>query len=159
MANRFLNSALQLLAMAVAVPHCYAVTMEYRLSCPALLDARTIRLDPGSQGWKPFVPSSLLVQTGRIIIGSPETLSFTKPSFSTDGRYQNAATWRIRNVPGLEKWLTCGYGAAGELSLSKALPPDVFVCTVTTSKDIGSKVTSVTAQCLRDVKLPSSEAG
>ena len=143
---------LQCLIAAAVMPHGRAAVVEYQIACPDLFDARNVHFNTMPQGWTPFAPSSLMVRTGRIMFGGPETKSDVNPSSSVDSKYSSMAAWQLRNVPGLQKWLTCGYGAASELTLSKIIPQDVYACTVITSKDLQANVTGVVAECLRDVK-------
>ncbi|NGZ82877.1 STY0301 family protein [Duganella aceris] len=160
MENRWCNLAVAFLMPLVFVSQGHSAMLdrahivEYQVACPDLFDARRIRFDAIAQGWTPFAPSSLMVTAGAIIYGAPVTRAGVEPSAASDGRYETMATWQMRQVPGLQKWLNCGYGAANELTLSKIIPQDVFVCTVITSKDLQAKVTGVVARCLRELKTP-----
>ncbi len=150
--RNILKLAMQCLVAAAVMPHGQAAVVEYRVACPELFDARNVHFDTISQGWTPYVPTSLMVRTGRIMFGAPEAKSDVKPSSSVDSKYESMAAWQLRNVPGLQKWLNCGYGAANELTLSKIIPQDVYACTVITSKDQQANVTGVVAECLREVR-------
>lgn len=135
---------------------CYASSppTEYDLKCPPALEREAVAF-VGSRApseWMPFMPSRLGVESASLMYGPPETLSESKPDSVKKGKLKDIATWDFSEVPQVEKWLSCGYGAKRELTLSKAFPRDVSKCTVTITKNEQGWVIGIAAQCdkLRD---------
>lgn len=126
-----------------------APAAQYHLECPPIFEAKAVVFVAGQSpaGWQPFMPSTLTIQSGFLMYGPPELKRQSQPDSFKDSRRATVATWDLREIPSDEKWLSCGYGDAQELTLSKALPPDVAKCTVTATKNERGWVTSVAAQC------------
>lgn len=123
---------------------------DYEITCPKVIETRAVAFvgPEVPTGWRPYMPSSLSVETGFMMYGPPETMTYSKPDSSKKGRKTQTVTWNFSEVPESDKWLSCGYGAAHELTLSKALPRDVSICTVTSTKDNRGNVSGVSARCL-----------
>ena len=93
------------------------------------------------------MPSRLEVESATLMYGPPETFLESKPDSWKRGKLKDVATWDFSEVPQMEKWLSCGYGAKRELTLSKALPRDVARCMVTTTKNGHGRVLGIAAHC------------
>ena len=92
------------------------------------------------------MPGLLYVGNAAILYGPPATKSYSVPTATTDGRRLDTTTWELADG---EKWLSCGYGAGDELTLSAPLPHDVTKCTARLEKDAQGSVTAVSVQCTR----------
>lgn len=130
---------------------CFASPLPggYDIACPAILEREVVTFAGASapNGWKPYMPSRLEVESGFLMYGPPETLETSKPTSWKDGKLADTSTWDFSELPSDEKWISCGYGAGRELTLSKALPRDVSTCTVTTTKNERGWVTGVAVHC------------
>lgn len=137
-----------------SVAHASSIT----ILCPAEFPVQTINFGPPPQGWTPFAPSSLRVGSGELMYGPPSSYQSAKPSSYREERNRNIASWKLRELTKEEKWLSCGYGMAAELTLSRQLPGNVAECTIITDKDSYRNVTAVHATCtLSDVKTTAKK--
>ncbi|MET0265063.1 MAG: STY0301 family protein [Duganella sp.] len=57
--------------------------------------------------------------------------------------------WDFSDIPDDEKWLSCGYGKGGELTLSRPLPRAVSRCVVTVATLGHGWVDGVVVRCER----------
>lgn len=122
---------------------------DFRIVCPATFAAQAVIFAPVAipAGWTPFMPGFLYVGNAAIIYGPPATRKYSVPTSTTDGRKVDTTTWELAEG---EKWLSCGYGAGDELTLSAPLPRDATKCTARLQKDERGTVTDVSLQCTRD---------
>lgn len=120
-----------------------SITVE----CPAEFSASAIKFNEAAPGWTPYAPSSLHVSSGDLMYGPPASHLLAKPATYRQHKDRDVATWDLKDQPTTPKWLTCGYGAAGEVTLSRQLPSDLKECTVTAYKDQGGNISRVVATC------------
>ena len=136
------------------VVHASSIT----ILCPAEFPVQAINFGTPPQGWMPFAPSSLRVGSGELMYGPPSSYQSAKPSSYREERSRNIAIWTLSELTKEEKWLSCGYGMAAELTLSRQLPGNVAECTIITDKDSYRNVTTVQATCtLSDAKTPATK--
>jgi hypothetical protein len=135
-----------LLAAAISTP---AVAAGISVECPAEFPAAAIRFDvsTAAPGWTPYAPSSLHVSSGDVMYGPPSSYLLAKPTTFRRLKDREVATWNLQDQAATPKWLSCGYGATGELTLSQQLPSNLKECTVTANKDSDGNISKVMARC------------
>ena len=128
---------------------------DFRISCPPTFDPQAVLFAPTAvpSGWMPYMPGLLYVGNAAILYGPPATKSYSVPTSTTDGRRLDTTTWELADG---EKWLSCGYGAGDELTLSAPLPRDITKCTARLEKDVQGNVTAVSVQCTRAARRQTS---
>jgi len=137
---------------ATAIPSSVAFpnpSTMYEISCPPLLEMKAVAFVGAvvPNGWKPYMPSSLEVRTAQLMYGPPEAQRPAIPLSHADNKLARTANWDFTDIPEDEKWLSCGYGLGGELTLSKPLPRAISTCTVTVEKEKHGWVAGVSVHC------------
>lgn len=132
------------LAAAIATQ---AATADTILECPHEFTAAAIRLEAPTSGWTPYAPSSLHVSSGDIMYGPPASHLLAKPTTFRRFKDREIATWDFNGQADTPKWLSCGYGATGELTLSQQLQSNLKKCAVIAHKDQDGNVIKVVAHC------------
>ncbi|MRW93316.1 hypothetical protein GJ699_25330 [Duganella sp. FT80W] len=123
-----------LVAVLLVPAHVLAAEVS-PLTCPDVIPAVAIKVDPVLEKWAPSVPSDFRLSAAGFNNGPPEKHADLKPDSVTEKRQRSVAIWRFDGdgfVDGL--WLACSYGgAAGEVVLARKLPSGYRSCSVTYS--------------------------
>lgn len=145
--THILNAALASLSVATSCAHGAPLD----IACPASFPATAVQFSAHAlpAGWSPFMPSSLAVQSGGIMFGPPESMTYSKPDGGSKTATLETIVWRLRDVPDSAKWLSCMYGASGEVTLSMPITKDVDACTIRIPKDRRGNILEVTLRCER----------
>lgn len=109
-----------------------------RVACPAVLPAEAITVRAPA-GWTSVTTSFTRLTGAGMMAGPPESMAELKP----DTRDRMNPRWTF--APEYEKWMTCGYGSA--LQISKRLDDSTTACTVRYVKSEHGGIESATATC------------
>jgi len=138
------------MAAVFLVPtYVFAVDVSH-LTCPDVIPAATIRVNPVPEKWASGVPSAFRLSAAGFSGGPPEKRADLKPSSVTEKRQRSVSVWRFDEdefADGL--WLACSYGgAAGEIILARKLPSGYRSCSVSygPSAKAGAQVIDITCR-------------
>lgn len=128
-----LNESLRIAAVAVFLIPAHVLAAEVSpLTCPELIPAAAIKVDPMLEKWTPSVPSVFRLSAAGFNSGPPEKRADLKPYSVTEKRQRSVSVWQFDEgefADGL--WLACSYGgAAGEIILARRLPDGYRSCSV-----------------------------
>ncbi|MET3132215.1 hypothetical protein AAKU55_002485 [Oxalobacteraceae bacterium GrIS 1.11] len=139
-----LTSAPAALAVAIFAVAPAAFSAELKFECPlASLPAESVEIKNPPAGWTPFTPSFLPLHGVGLRYGHPSKKQDSKPYSEVKNKHGGwTVTWKMEPSdvkPTEGMWMSCGYGEANEVTLSKPLPLNISECTVTsTVKDKAS---------------------
>jgi hypothetical protein len=118
------------------------------IECPPEFPETAISFNDAVPGWTPYMPTSLHVSSADLMYGPPQSHLLAKPATYRRLKGRETATWHLKDQATTPKWLSCSYGATGEVTLSTRLPANVAECTVTVHKESDGNVTTVVASCI-----------
>ncbi|MTV40450.1 STY0301 family protein [Duganella radicis] len=146
-----LNECLRLVVVAVLVVPAPVLAAEVSpLTCPDVIPAATIKVDPMLERWAPSVLSDFRLSAAGFNSGPPEKRADLKPYSVTEKRQRSVSVWRFDEgefADGL--WLACSYGgAAGEIILAHRLPGGYRSCSVSyrPSPKAGAQLIDITCR-------------
>ena len=132
----FLRAAL---VCAGSFPAVVAAGAEQQIDCPLTLDASSFHMTETSMEWTPFVPAFLPVRSASVNAG-PAARAGQAPSLSTTKGNRFVQTWNFEGSYPAGKWISCGYGRANQVLLSKRLDDATSQCVVATLKKPGGAI-------------------
>lgn len=105
------------------------------VQCPGELAATSVKVEPAPEGWTPYIPSVIYLSSAGLMAGPPAMIAELKPYSDTNEKGKSVALWKLGGAPYPEGlWLSCGYGAKGEVTLSKQIGGEYKECTITSKK-------------------------
>ena len=122
-----------------------AAAATITIACPDKFPVEAIHFSGAPRDWTPFAPSALEVLTAELMYGPPSSYTYVAPTTYHKGKRRDVGLWAASSTD--QNWLRCGYGAGGELTLSRPLPAQVTDCTITKHKDAQGNVEQVIATC------------
>lgn len=114
------------------------------IECPAKFPAESVKFSAPPTGWTPTAPHSLELGSAEVMHGPPSSFAYAAPSTYKLGKRRDVGTWGMGSG---ENWVQCGYGARGELRLSRQLPAGTSSCTITKDKDAEGNLIKAVALC------------
>lgn len=100
------------------------------VQCPARLPAGAVQLVGSPNGWTAYAPAPLRLHSVGFMDGPPADMAERVPTTVDQHKNRSTVTWNFVDGPlARGRWLTCGYGAGGEITLSKQVPEDKASCT------------------------------
>lgn len=123
-----------------------AAAMTPPISCPLYLEDGAIAFVKPPPGWYGTAHDRMRLSSGGVLGGPPDERGYLVPEGGTGTKHRGSTTWTF--APGQERWLWCGYGASGDVQLSKRLPDSAGACTTTWRDDRSGQIESLSASCL-----------
>lgn len=115
-------------AACAALPN--AVGAPDDVQCPAQLPAGAVQLVGSPTGWIAYAPAPLRLHSVGFMDGPPADMAERVPTTVDQHKHRSTVTWRFDDGPLVRgRWLTCGYGDGGAITLSRQVPENTASCT------------------------------
>ena len=101
---------------------------ELKLECPVEFPAAAVQIIKPPAGWTPFTPTFLPLHSMALMTGPPANKAMLRPESEVKRPNGLTVVWKLEGLHDI--WLSCGYGEANEVTLSKQLPGAPSECAV-----------------------------
>ncbi|MES2128120.1 MAG: STY0301 family protein [Pseudomonadota bacterium] len=108
-----------------------AIAAAADLQCPAQIAGGPVQVPGASTDWVAFAPVPLKLHSVGFMDGPPSRKIELMPAKIDQHRDRSTVTWQFADGPLKNgKWLSCGYGDGGEITLSKPISDSTATCIV-----------------------------
>ena len=98
--------------------------------CPKSIADTSVKLEPVPTGWTAYIASPLYLNSAAPIDGPPQRKGELVPTAQRKAKGQTIFVYQLEGAFPDGKWLQCGYGEHGQVTLSKRIDDSVGRCEV-----------------------------
>lgn len=137
----------QCLPLVTFLPACLIASAQ-ALQCPAEISAASVKIEPVPKDWVAWTPARLKLSSAGLMAGAPQTMTDLKPYSISNNKRQSVAVWEFDSAVYPDGvWLSCSYGAQGEVMLSRKIETSYRKCTVTSMTAAKALATDIEVAC------------
>lgn len=98
--------------------------------CPTSIPETSIKLEPIPAGWTSYIASPLYLSSAAPVDGPPQRKGELVPTAQRKTKGRTIFVYQLEGAFPEGKWLQCGYGEHGQVTLSKRIDDRVGRCEV-----------------------------